>query len=66
MLKRILSLIGWLGMAMLFVAVAIRFGFPAKEQLAYYSWLGGLACGLALAALGQMLMVRDRGFLLDG
>src|SRR5689334_14679515 len=44
MAKRIFGIVGWLGMALLFVAVAIRFGFPAKEQYAYYSWLGGLAC----------------------
>src|SRR2546425_440261 len=52
MVKRIINLIGWLGMAMLFVAVAIRFGFPAREQLAYYSWLGGLAC-VVVYLLGQ-------------
>jgi ABC-type uncharacterized transport system involved in gliding motility auxiliary subunit len=52
MVKRIINLIGWLGMALLFVAVAIRFGFPAKEQYAYYSWLGGLAC-VVLYLIGQ-------------
>ena len=35
MVNRILSLVGWLGTAMVFVAVAIRFGLPAKEQYAY-------------------------------
>ncbi|MCU1383586.1 MAG: gliding-associated putative transporter substrate-binding component GldG [Acidobacteria bacterium] len=52
MLNRILSLIGWLGTAMVFVAVAIRFGYPAKEQWAYYLAWGGLVCVLAYT-LGQ-------------
>ena len=38
--------IGWLGTALVFVAVAIRFGFPAKEQYAYYLAWGGLVCVL--------------------
>jgi ABC-type uncharacterized transport system involved in gliding motility auxiliary subunit len=45
-------LIGWLGTAMVFVAVAIRFGYPAKEQWAYYLAWGGLVCVLAYT-LGQ-------------
>ncbi|MGH9142622.1 MAG: GldG family protein [Vicinamibacterales bacterium] len=52
MLNRILSLIGWLGTAMVFVAVAIRFGYPAREQWAYYLAWGGLVCVLAYT-LGQ-------------
>src|ERR1700750_2515281 len=52
MLNRILRRIGWLGTAMVFVAVAIRFGFPAKEQYAYYLAWGGLVCVLAYT-LGQ-------------
>src|SRR3954466_13375337 len=52
MLNRILSLIGWLGTAMVFVAVAIRFGYPAKEQWAYYLAWAGLVCVLAYT-LGQ-------------
>src|SRR4051812_41333105 len=52
MLNRVLSLIGWLGTAMVFVAVAIRFGYPAKEQWAYYLAWGGLVCVLAYT-LGQ-------------
>src|SRR5216117_4408159 len=52
MLNRILSLIGWLGTAMVFVAVAIRFGFPAKDQYAYYLAWAGLVCVLAYT-LGQ-------------
>ncbi len=52
MVNRILSLIGWLGTALVFVAVAIRFGYPAKEQYAYYLAWGGLVCVL-LYTLGQ-------------
>src|SRR4051812_23703078 len=52
MVNRILSLIGWLGTAMVFVAVAIRFGYPAREQWAYYLAWGGLVCVLAYT-LGQ-------------
>src|SRR5260370_20333034 len=52
MLNRILSLIGWLGTAMVFVAVAIRFGYPAREQWAYYMAWAGLVCVL-LYTLGQ-------------
>ena len=33
MVNRILSLIGWLGTALIFMAAAVRFGFPAREQL---------------------------------
>src|SRR5437016_6600999 len=47
MVNRILSLIGWLGTAMVFVAVAIRFGLPAKDQYAYYLAWAGLVCMLA-------------------
>jgi ABC-type uncharacterized transport system involved in gliding motility auxiliary subunit len=52
MVNRILSLVGWIGTAMVFVAVAIRFGLPAKEQYAYYLAWGGLICVLAYT-LGQ-------------
>src|SRR5215467_1077398 len=52
MMNRILSLVGWLGTAMVFVAVAIRFGYPAREQWAYYLAWGGLVCVLAYT-LGQ-------------
>src|SRR3989454_5198712 len=52
MLNRILSLVGWLGTAMVFIAVAIRFGYPAKEQWAYYLAWAGLVCVL-LYTLGQ-------------
>src|SRR5882762_4923706 len=52
MVKRILSLIGWLGTALVFVSLAIRYGFPAKDQYAYYLAWGGLVCVL-LYTLGQ-------------
>src|SRR6059036_1923898 len=52
MLNRILSLVGWVGTALVFVAVAIRFGYPAKEQWAYYLAWAGLVCVLAYT-LGQ-------------
>src|SRR5436190_5642114 len=52
MLNRILSAIGWIGTGLVFVAVAIRFGYPAKEQWAYYLAWGGLVCVL-LYTLGQ-------------
>ncbi len=52
MVNRILSLVGWLGTALVFVAVAIRFGYPAKEQWAYYLAWAGLVCVLAYT-LGQ-------------
>jgi gliding motility-associatede transport system auxiliary component len=51
-MKRILDLIGWLGFALVLVAVAIRFGFPAKEQYAYYLAWAGLVSVL-LYTLGQ-------------
>ena len=52
MVNRILSLIGWLGTALVFAAVAIRFGLPAKEQYAFYLAWAGLVCVLAYT-LGQ-------------
>ena len=51
-MNRILSLVGWLGTALVFVAVAIRFGWPAKDQYAYYLAWSGLVCVLAYT-LGQ-------------
>src|SRR5437867_4291239 len=52
MMKQILSAIGWVGTALVFVAVAISFGYPAKEQWAYYLAWAGLVCVLAYT-LGQ-------------
>jgi ABC-type uncharacterized transport system involved in gliding motility auxiliary subunit len=52
MVNRILSLVGWLGTALVVVAVAIRFGYPAKDQYAFYMAWAGLVCVLAYT-LGQ-------------
>src|SRR6266545_1652111 len=52
MVKRILNIVGWVGTALVFVAVAIRFGLPAREQWAYYMAWAGLVCVL-LYTLGQ-------------
>jgi ABC-type uncharacterized transport system involved in gliding motility auxiliary subunit len=51
-MKRILDLIGWLGFGLVLVAVAIRFGFPAREQYATYLAWGGLVAVLVYT-LGQ-------------
>src|SRR5258708_22189886 len=52
MLKRILGLLGWLGVALVFAAVAIRFLKPEWQQ--YYNGLpiAGLVCTL-LSILSQ-------------
>src|SRR5438874_1840686 len=52
MLNRILNVVGWIGMAAVFAAAVIRFGFPAKEQYAYYLAWGGLVAVL-LYTMGQ-------------
>src|SRR5581483_7826136 len=52
MLNRILSIVGWIGTGLVFIAVGIRFGFPAKDQYAIYLALAGLVCVLAYT-LGQ-------------
>ena len=52
MLNKILNVVRWIGMGMVLVAVAIRFGFPAKEQYAFYLAWGGLVAVL-LYTLGQ-------------
>src|ERR1700686_4459412 len=52
MVTRILSLVGWLGMLLVFASLGIRFGLPAREQYAYYLAWGGLVCVLAYT-LGQ-------------
>jgi ABC-type uncharacterized transport system involved in gliding motility auxiliary subunit len=50
MANRIFSIIGWIGTALVFASLAIRFGLPAQEQYAYYLALGGLACMLVYMA----------------
>lgn len=49
MAKRLLDLVGWLGLALVLGAVAIRFGMPAKDQYAAYLAWAGLACVLVYA-----------------
>ncbi|MCC7417578.1 MAG: GldG family protein [Acidobacteria bacterium] len=46
MLNRILSLVGWLGTALVVAAFALRFGFEGKAQWAGYAAWAGLACVL--------------------
>src|SRR5712671_3432336 len=52
MINRILSLVGWLGAALVFMGAAIRFGYPAKEQYVPYLVWSGLA-GVLLYMAGQ-------------
>src|SRR5262245_1221459 len=41
MVNRILSIVGWIGTALVVAAVGIRFLYPVKEQWAYYlAWAG--------------------------
>src|SRR5437868_13654268 len=46
MLKRVLGLLGWLGVALVFAAVAIRFTRPEWQQWYNGLALAGLACTL--------------------
>lgn len=46
MINRILNLVGYLGMGLVAASLAIRFGYPAKEQWAYYLAWSGLVCVL--------------------
>src|SRR5438067_2512619 len=50
MITRLFSIIGWIGTALVFASAAIRFGFPAREQYAYYLAWAGLACMVAYIA----------------
>src|ERR1700712_5176192 len=50
MANRIFSIVGWVGTALVFAAVAIRFGMPAREQYAYYLAWAGLVCMLLYIA----------------
>ena len=47
MLKRIGSIIGWVGTALVFAAVAIRFLRPEWDRYAYWGAWAGLVCVLA-------------------
>ena len=46
MLKRILGLIGWLGVALVLAAVALRFLAPERQQIINYLAIGGLVATL--------------------
>src|SRR5215470_2760403 len=52
MLNRIVGFIGWLGFAAVLGALAIRFGYPVKDQWATYAAYAGLVC-LLIYILGQ-------------
>ncbi len=52
MFKKIAGIIGWLGTALVFGAVAVRFLKPDWEQYAYWAAWAGLVCVL-LYTLGQ-------------
>ena len=52
MLKRILGLVGWLGVALVFAAVAIRFLKPKYQQ--YYN-------GLAIGVVGVIFVLAFSG-----
>ena len=52
MLQRILGIIGWIGTALVFGAVGVRFLRPEWDQYAVYAAWAGLAC-VVLYTLGQ-------------
>src|SRR3954470_1793384 len=52
MLQRILGIVGWIGTALVFGAVAVRFVRPEWDQYAIYAAWAGLAC-VVLYTLGQ-------------
>jgi ABC-type uncharacterized transport system involved in gliding motility auxiliary subunit len=52
MLKRILGIIGWIGTAVVFAAVAMRFLRPAWERQSYWMAWAGLVC-ILLYVVGQ-------------
>jgi ABC-type uncharacterized transport system involved in gliding motility auxiliary subunit len=58
MLKRILGIVGWIGTALVFAAVAVRFLRPEWDQYAVYAAWGGLAC-VVLYTLGQWREILD-------
>jgi len=52
MLQRIFGIIGWIGTALVFGAIAVRFFRPEWDQYAVYAAWAGLAC-VVLYTLGQ-------------
>ena len=59
MLKRILGLLGWLGVALVFGAVAIRFLKPEWEQWVGRLSIAGLVCVLLYILSEWRVMVRS-------
>jgi len=57
-LKRIANIIGWVGTALVFAAVVVRFTKPDWDQYAVYGAWAGLAC-LVLYVLGQYRDILD-------
>ena len=51
-MKRFLDILGWIGTALVFAAVAVRFLKPEMEQVRWWLAMAGLACVL-LYVLGQ-------------
>lgn len=58
MWKQISSIIGWVGTALVFGAVAVRFGKPEWQQYGTWAAWAGLAC-ILVYMLGQWREVRD-------
>lgn len=58
MLQKILGIIGWVGTALVFAAVAVRFVRPEWDQYAVYGAWAGLAC-VVLYTLGQWREIVD-------
>src|ERR1700750_1683423 len=52
MLNRITNIIGWIGFAAVLASLGIRFGYPARADLAWYFAVAGLVC-LLIYILGQ-------------
>ena len=58
MLDRIFGIVGWIGTALVFVAVAIRFIRPEWDQYAVYAAWAGLAC-VAVYTLSQWRQILE-------
>ncbi|MBI4263879.1 MAG: GldG family protein [Acidobacteria bacterium] len=58
MLQRILGIVGWVGTALVFGAVAIRFVRPEWDQYAVYAAWAGLSC-VALYTAGQWRQILE-------
>ncbi|MGE3401972.1 MAG: GldG family protein [Vicinamibacterales bacterium] len=58
MVQQVLGIVGWIGTALVFGAVAIRFVRPEWDQYAVYAAWAGLAC-VVLYTLGQWREIVD-------